>query len=203
VLALLLRAGPYGRGLRPFGRGLSLRRLQSEPHGVDLGPLEPSLPARLATRGRRIDLAPARLLADLPRLHGSPRPDGLQLIGRRDLRSNNSWMHNSQRLVKGRDRCTLLMNPADALSRGLQDGQQVRVRSRVGEVAVALEVTEAMAPGVVSLPHGWGHGQAGTRLAVANAHAGASLNDLTDPLAVDALSGVAAFSGVPVEVRPH
>ncbi len=200
VLAQLIRFGPHGRGLRPFGPGLTLRKLEQSPHGIDLGPLEPCLPGRLATPGRRIALAPPRLLADLARLEKTAPPDGLQLIGRRDVRSNNSWMHNSQRLVKGRDRCTLLMNPHDASTRGLLDGQRVRVRSRVGEVDVALEVTDSMTPGVVSLPHGWGHGQPGTRMEVANAHAGASLNDLTDPLAVDTLSGVAAFSGVPVEV---
>jgi anaerobic selenocysteine-containing dehydrogenase len=200
VLALLLRFGPYGRGWKPFGKGLTLARLGAAPHGIDLGPLAPCLPARLATPGRRIALAPRPLLADVERLAKTAAPDGLQLIGRRDLRSNNSWMHNSQRLVKGRDRCTLLMNPRDASARGLLDGQRVRVRSRVGEVQVPLEVTESMTPGVVSLPHGWGHGRSGTRLAVANAHAGASLNDLTDPMAVDGLSGVAAFSGVPVEV---
>jgi anaerobic selenocysteine-containing dehydrogenase len=162
--------------------------------------MESCLPQRLCTPGRRIALAPERLLADVPRLLAARAEPGLQLIGRRDLRSNNSWMHNSQRLVKGPDRCTLLMNPADAGARGLRHGQRVRVRSRVGQVDVALEVTDAMAPGVVSLPHGWGHGRQGTRLAVANAHAGASLNDVTDPLRVDALSGVAAFSGVPVDV---
>jgi anaerobic selenocysteine-containing dehydrogenase len=200
VIALLLRTGPHGRGWRPFGAGLTLRRLQRAVHGVDLGPLQPCLAQRLSTPGRRIALAPERLLADVPRLLAARVEPGLRLIGRRDLRSNNSWMHNSQRLVKGRDRCTLLMHPDDAGARGLEDGQRVRVRSRVGEVDVPLEVTEAMAPGVVSLPHGWGHGRQGTRLRVANAHAGASLNDVTDPLLVDALSGTAAFSGVPVEV---
>jgi anaerobic selenocysteine-containing dehydrogenase len=201
VLSLLLRSGPHGRGMRPFGRGLTLARLERAPHGVDLGPLEPCLPGRLCTPARRIDLAPPLLQADLQRLRETAPPDGLRLIGRRDLRSNNSWMHNSHRLVKGPDRCTLMMHPDDARERNLAEGQRVLVRSRVGEVAVAVEITEAVAPGVVCLPHGWGHGQEGTRLAVANAHAGASLNDLTDPLAVDALSGVAAFSGVPVEVR--
>jgi anaerobic selenocysteine-containing dehydrogenase len=200
VLALLLRFGPHGRGLKPFGRGLTLARLEKAPHGVDLGPLQPCLPGRLCTRDKRIALAPERVLADVARLAAAAVADGLQLIGRRDLRSNNSWMHNSERLVKGRDRCTLMMSPQDATARGLCDGQRVRVRSRVDEVDVPLEVTDAMTPGVVCLPHGWGHGRAGTRLAVANAHAGASLNDLTDPLAVDALSGVAAFNGVAVEV---
>jgi anaerobic selenocysteine-containing dehydrogenase len=199
VLRLLLRLGPYGAGVKPFARGLSLAALEAAPHGVDLGPLEPCLPARLATPGRRIALAPQRLLADLARLPAQAE-NGLRLIGRRDLRSNNSWMHNSQRLVKGPVRCTLLMHPQDAAALGLVAGQQVDVRSRVGMVQVPLEVTDAMRPGVVSLPHGWGHDQPGTRLRVANAHAGASLNDVTDPLAVDALSGTAALNGVSVQV---
>jgi anaerobic selenocysteine-containing dehydrogenase len=171
---------------------------------VDLGPLEPCLPARLATRDRRIALAPPEFVADVQRLAATADAPAaaaaLSLVGRRDLRSNNSWMHNSARLVKGPARCTLLMHPKDAAARGLAGGQRVRVSSRVGAVEVPLEVSDAMMPGVVSLPHGWGHGAEGTRLAVANAHPGASLNDLTDPLAVDALTGNAAFSGTPVEV---
>ncbi len=207
VTNLLLRFGPHGAGFNPFGRGLSLSALEAAPHGVDLGPLEPCLPGRLFTRGRRIDLAPDRFLADLPRLREamarlSVESPGLALIGRRDLRSNNSWMHNSERLVRGAERCTLLMHPKDAEERELRHGQPVRVSSRVGGVEVTLAVSDGMAPGVVSLPHGWGHGRAGTRLAVANVHAGASLNDLTDDLRVDPLSGTAAFSGTPVEVGP-
>ena len=205
IVRLLLRLGPHGPGLVPFRRGLTLGRLMKQPHGVDLGPLEPSLPGRLYTRTRRIDLAPTRLVEDLRRavvsLSTEARGNGaLELIGRRELRSNNSWMHNSARLVKGRDRCTLLMNPEDASRRRLTSGQRVLVTSRVGSVEIALEVSDAMRPGVVSLPHGWGHGRAGTSLGVANAVPGASLNDLTDELRVDPLSGTAAFSGVPVEV---
>ncbi len=203
IVAWLLRSGPYGPGLVPFRRGVTLRRLLASPHGIDLGPLAPCLPARLATPSRRISLAPPRLLDDLKRLAARTWPEaagGLSLIGRRDVRSNNSWMHNSSRLVKGRDRCTLLMHPDDARARGLAGGQRVRIRSRVGSVEAALEVTEEMRPGVVSLPHGWGHGREGTSLAVANATPGVSLNDLTDDLLVDALSGNAQLSGVPVEV---
>jgi anaerobic selenocysteine-containing dehydrogenase len=204
VVAWLLRTGPYGAGFLSFGRGLTLRRLLASPHGVDLGPLTPCLPARLATRNRRISLAPPRLLDDLKRLATrtwpGPAERSLSLIGRRDVRSNNSWMHNSNRLVKGRDRCTLHMHPDDARARSLESGQRVRVRSRVGSVEAALEVTEEMRPGVVSLPHGWGHGRAGTRLAVANTVPGVSINDLTDDLLVDALCGNAQLSGVPVEV---
>ena len=125
----------------------------------------------------------------------------MRQIGRRDLRSNNSWMHNSYRLVKGRNHCTLLMHPNDAARLGIGDGTRVRVRSRAGLVAVDAELTEDVMPGVVSLPHGWGHDRPGVRLAVASAHAGASINDLTDELAIDALSGNAAFSGVAVAVE--
>jgi anaerobic selenocysteine-containing dehydrogenase len=203
LVDVLLRAGPYGP--RPWRtRGLTLRRLERAPHGIDLGPLRPCLPGRLGHPDRRIRLAPPALAADLARLAQSlaRRPPALALIGRRDLRSNNSWMHNSARLVKGPDRCTLLMSPADAAARGLADGARVRVTSRAGTVEVALSVTDAMRDGVVSLPHGWGHHREGTRLAVAGARPGASVNDLTDDAFVDALSGTAAFNGVAVDVEP-
>jgi len=198
-----LRSGPYGMRSR---HRLSVSRLEANPHGLDLGPLEPSLPGRLMTPGKRIQLAPELLVRDLARVESellaSPRAGNgeLLLVGRRDLRSNNSWMHNSQRLVKGPERCTLLMHPHDARARGLAEGQTVQVRSRVGSVPVRLELTDAVMPGVVSLPHGWGHGRPGVQLRVANAHAGVSMNDLTDDQAVDALLGTAAFSGTPVRV---
>ena len=203
LIDLGLRTGPYG--WRSPHR-LSVSRLEASPHGVDLGPLEPCLPDRLMTPGRRIQLAPELLLADLARverelLHAPPTRNGqLLLVGRRDLRSNNSWMHNSPRLVKGPDRCTLLMHPEDARLRGLGEGQTVEVRSRVGSVRVRIELTDAVMPGVVSLPHGWGHGRPGVQLRVAAAHPGVSLNDLTDDQAVDTLLGTAAFSGTPVHV---
>src|SRR5215813_8719006 len=203
LIDFALRTGPYG--LRSRHR-LSVVALERNPHGVDLGPLEPSLPGRLMTPGKRIQLAPEVLVRDLARVESellaSPRARNgeLLLVGRRDLRSNNSWMHNSQRLVKGPERCTLLMHPDDARARGLSAGQTVQVRSRVGSVPVHLEVTDSMMPGVVSLPHGWGHGRAGVQLRVASAHAGVSLNDLTDDRAVDALLGTAAFSATPVHV---
>jgi anaerobic selenocysteine-containing dehydrogenase len=206
LLDLGLRTGPYGRR---SGRRLSLRALEAAPHGIDLGPLEPCLPGRLQTPGKRIQLVPPQLVADLERLRATltaetrARSDGsLELIGRRHLRSNNSWMHNSLRLVKGPVRCTLLMHPQDAAARGLVNGQSVRVDSRVGSVPLPLEVSEEMMPGTVSIPHGWGHGRPGVKATVASAHPGVSLNDLTDELAVDALTGGAAFSGVPVRVRP-
>jgi anaerobic selenocysteine-containing dehydrogenase len=202
LVDVLMRSGPYGSWRSPL-RGLSLRRLRRAPHGVDLGGLEPCLPGRLYTRDRRIRLAPDRFVRDLERLRASAvaADDGLRLIGRRDLRSNNSWMHNSLRLVKGRDRCTLLMHPDDAGRRGLLDGQRVRVSSRVGSVEAAVQLTPDVMPGVVCLPHGWGHDREGARLGVARAHAGVSFNDLSDDQCVDALCGTARFSGTPVEVR--
>jgi anaerobic selenocysteine-containing dehydrogenase len=194
---LAMRAGPHR---------LSLRKLEKHPHGIDLGPLRPRFPASLYTPDRRIHLAPQRFVSDLPRLEASleVRPSNggeLVLIGRRTLRSNNSWMHNSHRLVKGREACTLLMHPGDASARGLTSGARVRVRSRVGEVEVPLEVSDEVAPGVVSLPHGWGHAKPDVELRVARAHAGASINDVTDDARVDAVSGNAAFSGTPVTVE--
>jgi anaerobic selenocysteine-containing dehydrogenase len=206
LVAWLLRMGPHGAGLLPFAAGLTLGRLRESPHGVDLGPLAPCLPERLYTSTRRIDLAPAPLLADVERarraLSAAPDNSALRLVGRRDLRSNNSWMHNSPRLVKGPDRCTLLMHPQDAATRALAAGQRVRIASRAGSVVAALELTEEMMPGVVCLPHGWGHASDGARLRVAKERPGVSLNDLTDEQVVDPLSGNARLSGVPVEVTP-
>ena len=194
LLDLLLRFGPYK---------LSLRKLQANPHGIDLGPLRPQLPSRLFTPDKRLQLAPTVFLRDLRRLEerlARPAANGLVLVGRRALRSNNSWMHNSQRLVKGPPGCVLLMHPEDAAAHGLAAGERARVASRVGTVEVPVGLTSDMARGVVSLPHGWGHGRDGAALTVAAAHAGASLNDLTDEQSIDVLSGNAAFSGVPVTV---
>ncbi len=191
-----LRTGPHR---------LSLRTLRKHPHGLDLGPLEPRFPWALYTKDHTIHLAPQRFVEDVPRLAATldtRAPDGqLVLVGRRTLRSNNSWMHNSHRLVKGREACTLLMHPGDASARGLASGVRVRLKSRVGEVEVALEVSDEIAPGVVSLPHGWGHAKPGVELRVAREHAGASINDVTDDARIDALSGNAAFSGTPVTVE--
>jgi len=187
---------------RPMG--LSVRKLEQSLHGVDLGPLGSNLLRRLATADRKVQLAPARHVTDLERatrsLGESPAP--LVLIGRRHVRSNNSWMHNSQRLVKGKPRCTMLIHPADAAARGVTHGAIVRLRSRVGEVEVPAEVTEDIMPGVVSLPHGWGHDREGVRLGIASRHAGVSINDLVDDQQVDALTGTAVLNGTPVEVAP-
>lgn len=194
-----LRAGPYGSGLRPGG--LTVAKLEQNPHGMDLGPLERRFPERLYTDDRRIDLAPAIYLKDVERLRQSAGADGLVLIGRRHLRSCNSWMHNSLRLVKGKPRCTLLMNPADAEARGIANGDPVEISSRVGQVVAPVEVTDEMMAGVVSLPHGWGHHREDIELRVARDHAGVSLNDLTDEAFFDQLSGNSGFSGVAVHVR--
>jgi len=184
--------------------GLSLARLRASPHGVDLGPLEPCLSRRLATPARRIRLAPQPYLGDLARAAKSlaePAP-ALVLIGRRHVRSNNSWLHNSQRLVKGKPRCTLMIHPDDATRRGIADGAMVTLRSRVGAVEVAAEVTADLMPGVVSLPHGWGHDRPGTRLGVASRSPGVSINDVIDDQRIDALTGTAELNGTPVDVEP-
>jgi anaerobic selenocysteine-containing dehydrogenase len=227
MLDLMLRTGGYGmpyrgwlRGIaalpgmnalrrqladpsrRP--RGLSLRALKQAVHGVDLGPLRSCLVRRLATPEARIQLAPAMYLQDLSRAatalaDGAPE---LVLVGRRHVRSNNSWMHNSQRLVKGKPRCTLMVHPADAERRGIADGARVRLTSRVGTVEVSAEVTDDVMPGVVSLPHGWGHDREGVRLGVARRHAGVSINDVIDDQRLDVLTGTAVLNGTPVEIAP-
>ena len=208
LLDLGLRAGPYGSGWKFWEKGLTLRQLKQSPHGVDLGPLLPCLPGRLRTASKRIELAPGPFRDDLRRLQARFSSDAaadeskLVLIGRRNLRSNNSWMHNSERLVRGKSRCTLLMHARDGERLGVADGQCVRVTSRVASIEVTVEMSEAMMPGVVSLPHGWGHAREGVLLRTAQRFPGVSVNDLTDELAVDALSGNAAFNGIPVEVTP-
>ena len=207
LVDVALRAGPYGAGARLWRDGLTLDQLRAAPHGLDLGPLEPALPQRLQTRDGRIHACPPLLLADLERLAASidapalPPGFDLQLIGRRQLRSNNSWMHNAPRLMKGRDRCTLMVHPDDAAARGLATGDRARVRSRVGAVEAPVEVTDAVMPGVVSLPHGFGHDRPGAALSVASRAPGVSMNDLTDPAVIDPLAGTAVLSGVPVVVE--
>jgi len=209
LLDLGLRFGPYGAGLRPFGSGLNLKKLERTVHGLDLGPLAPCLPARLRTPGRRIELAPKVFVDDVPRLQRELKAltdaagdgDSLLLIGRRQVRSNNSWMHNFPRLMRGKDRCTLLMHPEDASRLGVEAGRRVVVASSTGRIEVPLELSEEMMPGVVSLPHGWGHNRSGTRLATAEKHPGASLNDLTDDQQVDPTCGNAVLNGVQVRVE--
>ena len=190
------------RDRRP--QGLSVARLLAQPNGVDLGPLEPAFPRRLATSDRRLHLAPAMFRADLARASATlatPQPD-LMLVGRRHVRSNNSWLHNSHRLVKGKPRCTLYVHPHDAAARGIADGAIVTLRSRVGAVSLPAEVTTDVMQGVVSMPHGWGHDRPGVRLGIASEHAGASINDVIDDQRIDALTGTAVLNGTPVEVMP-
>ncbi|KAB1947288.1 molybdopterin-dependent oxidoreductase [Micromonospora sp. ALFpr18c] len=191
MLDAMLRLGPYD---------LSLEKLRANPHGIDLGPLEPRLPELLRTASGRVELAPPQLTADVARLRArfaGPQPEFL-LVGRRQLRSNNSWLHNTSTLVGGSNRCTLHVNPADVARLGL-DGHAV-VRSAAGEVVVAVEANDTVMAGVVSLPHGWGHRRTGQRLAALDP--GVNANALTDETVVDVLSGNAVFSGVPVTVAP-
>lgn len=197
-----LRYGPYGNAEASVG--LSLTYLRERPHGVDIGPLRPQFPDRLLTPDSRINVAPPVFLQDLQRAQGALTnvpDDALLLISRRHLRDNNSWMHNARVLVKGRNRCTLLLHPTDAERLGIATGQSVRVRSRVGEIELPADVTPDIMPGVVCMPHGYGHNRPGTRLDVAQQHAGASVNDLTDEAFSDSLTGNAALSGVPVWVE--
>ena len=195
LLDLLLRAGPYD---------LTLADLEAAPHGIDLGPLEPRLPEVLRTPSGRIELAPAPIVCDVARLRDAlarrAGADDLLLIGRRQLRSNNSWMHNLELLVSGPERCTLQVHPDDAARLGLTHGEPARVESRAGALEAPVEVTDAVMPGVVSLPHGWGHDARGARLGVAGAHAGVNANLLVDEGQVDALSGNAVLNGIPVAV---
>jgi len=178
----------------------AVSKLRDAPHGIDLGPLAPSLFERLETSDRKIHCAPAPLLADVERFK-TARPSGtFTLIGRRHLRSNNSWMHNSHRLIKGKRRDQLMMHPDDLASLGLADGQLVEVRAAAGAVRIPVQSTDAIMRGVVSLPHGFGHHRAGTRLGLAEQNPGVSYNDLTDAAAIDAVSGNAALNGVAVEI---
>ena len=207
MLDLALRFGPYGARVNPFSKGLTLRKLKKAVHGIDLGPLKPCLPARLRTADKRIDLAPEAIVKDVERVK-SKFLDGalhesnghLLLIGRRQLRSNNSWLHNSERMVKGKPQCTILMHPTDAAQRQLAKGEKVVVRSRVGSIVVPVEISDEMMQGVVSIPHGWGHDRPGNQMEVAQQHAGESINDLTDDQAIDALCGTAAFNGTLVTI---
>ncbi len=196
------------QGLTRGGSGLSIEALEAAPHGLDLGALTPSLLGRLETADGCIECAPGLLLDDLKRLAESSAtaptaesPGALLLIGRRDARSNNSWMHNAPRLVKGKPRHQLLVHPDDLQARGLIDGARVRIRSRIGEVETEACADTDMMPGVVSLPHGFGHQREGVQMQRASAVSGVSINDLTDASALDRPSGNAAFSATPVWVE--
>jgi anaerobic selenocysteine-containing dehydrogenase len=205
ALDFFLRTGPYGEGFGADPDGLSLDLLEANPHGIDLGALSPRVPELLRTASGKIELAPEPILADVERLRGSldrTRNGHLVLIGRRHLRSNNSWMHNLRPLVKGKDRCTMHVNPQDAERLGLVDGAQARVSSDTGSLEAPVEVTDAIRQGVVSIPHGWGHDVDGARQDVAREHAGVNSNVLSDGSRYDVLSGNAVLNGIPVEVAP-
>lgn len=194
-LDLMLRLGPYG---------LTLEQLLAHPHGIDLGPLKPRVPEILRTRSGRIELLPEPIAADLPRLRRAlgDRPAPLVLVGRRHLRSNNSWMHNVGSLAGGSNVCTLQIHPDDAARLGLVDGASARIESSGGAIEAPAEITDTVRRGVVSLPHGWGHSRPGTRMAVAAAHPGANVNQLLDGTLLDPLSGTAVLNAVPVSVTP-
>lgn len=202
LVDLALRSGPYGDhfGLNP--QGLTLAQVRATPGGVDLGALQPRIPELLRTPSGRIELAPEQLLADLAAAEAALKQPSaeLLLIGRRDVRSGNSWMHNLPVLAKGPERCTLLVHPNDAAARGLQDGALARLRNALGELTVPVRVSDELMPGVVSLPHGWGHNLEGTRLTLAAERPGANLNALLDDAPRDPLSGNAVLSGVAVEL---
>lgn len=179
--------------------GLTLKELKENPHGIDLGPLQPVFPQNLLTEDSKINLLPSIYIDQLQSLlKDSSESSDIVLIGRRQLRSNNSWLHNSYRMVKGRDRCTLLIHPNDATKHGIVDGQIVTVNSNVGEVSLKAEVSDEMMEGTVSIPHGWGHHREGIKMKIAQEHAGVSMNDLIDDALVDELSGVSIISGIPV-----
>ncbi|RCH65085.1 molybdopterin oxidoreductase family protein [Streptomyces sp. SDr-06] len=203
-LDLMLRLGPYGDGFGARPDGLTLDRVLARPHGIDLGPLEPRLPQVLRTRSGRIELLPAPIAADLPRLRAalSRRPDSLVLVGRRHLRSNNSWLHNIPALNGGSNRCTLQIHPEDATRLGLADGADVRITAEGGAVTAPVEITDSVRRGVVSLPHGWGHSRPGSRLAVASDRPGVNVNQLLDGSRIDPLSGTAVLNGFPVALAP-
>jgi anaerobic selenocysteine-containing dehydrogenase len=204
ILDYLLRTGPYGDGFGVDPNGLSLAKLVDHPHGIDLGPLQPRLPELLTTTSGKIELAPAQIMGDAARLAAtlddSP-PDGLLLVGRRHLRSNNSWMHNLEVLVKGKERCTVLMHPDDARAADVQDGSDVQVSNETGTVTARVEITEDIMPGVVSIPHGWGHDLSGVKLSVAARRPGVNSNLLASGEVLDSLSGNAVLNAIPVTVK--
>ena len=203
LVELMVRTGVHGDCFGRVPGGLNFARLRESPHGIDLGALVPRIPELLLTKSGKVELTPALIVKDLARLEASLKAapsDALVLIGRRHLRSNNSWMHNVSALVKGPERCTLQMHPSDAAQRGIERGSSARVRARVGELVAHVELTDSIMCGVVSLPHGWGHDATGTQLQVAASHAGVNSNLLTDNLELDPLSGNAVLNGIPVTV---
>jgi anaerobic selenocysteine-containing dehydrogenase len=202
LLDLQIRTGPFGDRYGENPGGLTLQSFRDRPHGIDLGPLVPRLHEVLATPSGKIELAPSYITADVSRLAArlARTDDGLLLVSRRHLRSNNSWFHNYEPLVRGRERCTLLVHPDDARRLGLNAGARARVSSEAGSIEVPVEISDEMMPGVVSLPHGWGHDKPGARLTVAAAHAGVNSNILAPGGLIDPLSNNAVVNGIPVSV---
>lgn len=203
ILDLAIRAGPFGDRFGALEGGLTLASFEGQPDGVIFGPAIPRAEEGFETASGKIEIAPALILSDIPRLRQAMAADdpALMLVSRRHLRSMNSWMHNVDTLVKGKDRCTLQMHSADAQVRGLNGGDLVAVTSASGTIEVALEIDDDIRPGVVSMPHGWGHVDSQTQMAVARAHPGANTNVLSPGTLVDAISGNAVLNGIPVEVR--
>jgi anaerobic selenocysteine-containing dehydrogenase len=201
-LDMMVRLGPYGDAFGTDPDGLTLERLKAAPHGIDLGPLQPRLPDVLRTPTGRIELAPEPLIADVARLRDSVGrgSDRFMLIGRRHLRSNNSWMHNLPALSGGTNRCTLQIHPDDAADLGLTD--TAVIKGPGGELLAPVEVTDVMRRGVVSLPHGWGHDRGGTGQALAASRPGVNVNQLNDGNLLDPLSGTAVLNGIPVDIAP-
>jgi len=210
VLKRLGVKGMLEKGIKkgPYADQLNIKKLSQLKHGIDLGELTPQFPKKILTISGKINLAPEIYLKDLERLkdttHLTSKPEEefkFRLIGRRAPRTCNSWLHNSYRMVKGKPACIALINDQDAQSMGIEDGQLIRVSSRVGQVEIPVETTSEIMPNVVSIPHGWGHGKSDTNLSIANAHQGISVNELTDEKFVDKLTGNAALNGVPVSIE--
>ncbi len=204
MLDIQLRTGPYGDWFGAVPDGLSLDVLEANPHGIDLGALEPRLPEAIRTTSGDVEFDQPDLIADLDRVRAllDDAEPPFVLTGRRTLRSNNSWMHNMRTLVKGKPRCTLQVHPDDAASLGLVAGGAAQVTSRSGSLVAPVEITDVVRPGVVSLPHGWGHDVEGSRQRVAAEHAGVNSNILTPADVVDPLSGTSQLTGIPVEIVP-
>ena len=201
-LDMMLRLGPYGDAFGAVPDGLTIARLKANPHGIDLGPLQPRIPEILRTPSGRIELAPEPVAAEVARLRDAlgVRPDGFLLIGRRHLRSNNSWMHNLPALSGGSNRCTLRIHPDDAADLGLTD--IAVIKGPGGELLAPIEVTDELRRGVVSLPHGWGHDRPGTGQQLAAAGPGVNVNQLNAGNHLDPLSGTAVLNGIPVDIAP-
>jgi anaerobic selenocysteine-containing dehydrogenase len=204
LLDLALRAGPYGDRFGMVPDGLTVAKLKAAPSGIDLGPLAPRVPEMLRTPSGKIELAPAVLIDDLGRARADLAravPD-LVIVGRRQLRSNNSWMHNLPVLAKGKFRCTALVSSSDATRLGLHDGGRARIANGPRAIEVEVEISDDMMPGVVSVPHGWGHDLPGARLGLASQRPGANINALLDETLRDPLSGNAVLGGVAITMQP-